>query len=525
MLRAFPNITDSPIAPLSSIGVDGSRPDADPPDPGRVVDLSIDVMSEMDVSDPVQTNKQPLAASRSPPSYKDTLMASTSHSPVTTDIFDDDEVVLLEGDDICPASTSLSDALQQLAPIEPVVPSMTESFGPWMMVKRRQCRTYRKDSSHQPGFVPPVVQESRFNPIFEEEPPVAPILPPATSTTVISLPASVPIEPVDSVTFDALSEEVVPSTHKGLIQAAATTKGKEPLPAVGPSSKPSSLSNRSGSTLSSACFALFPRLPLKFNRSKHTAIVISENANPNVPRDASIPIIFPPSEPPGGVQNVHVLSKSNAIVSSAEGVTSHAHATSVTIDSSVVGCGHLKFLTALKQYLRDYKPDIIGIVEPRTSRSHADSVIGAFGFPFSHRIEAAGFSGGLWLYWRDTIVVDILLQHFQFMHCRLTCKKTCSSSLVTLVYASPSASRCKIIWPHLRDLASTINGPWMLMGDFNATVDVLEWKGGAGSTRPSRDFQSFIFYCGLRDLGYQGPDYTWSRGSTHARLDRMLCNH
>ncbi|KAK8564731.1 hypothetical protein V6N12_058314 [Hibiscus sabdariffa] len=480
MLRAFPNITDSPIAPLSSIGVDGSRPDADPPDPGRVVDLSIDVMSEMDVSDPVQTNKQPLAASRSPPSYKDTLMASTSHSPVTTDIFDDDEVVLLEGDvtrsdvdglisiqfsdrphpfrlmdiendyflasfwsrldydkaiiggpwvifghylvvepwtvdfssqpypsrvmawirlsglpitlyqrsiitvigecigsvikldyetaccrwgrfarmaisfglrkllvsklfingrlqDICPASTSLSDALQQLAPIEPVVPSMTESFGPWMMVKRRQCRTYRKDSSHQPGFVPPVVQESRFNPIFEEEPPVAPILPPATSTTVISLPASVPIEPVDSVTFDALSEEVVPSTHKGLIQAAATTKGKEPLPAVGPSSKPSSLSNRSGSTLSSACFALFPRLPLKFNRSKHTAIVISENANPNVPRDASIPIIFPPSEPPGGVQNVHVLSKSNAIVSSAEGVTSHAHATSVTIDSSVVG--------------------------------------------------------------------------------------------------------------------------------------------------------------------------------------------
>ncbi|KAK8619657.1 hypothetical protein V6N13_135939 [Hibiscus sabdariffa] len=27
------------------------------------------------------------------------------------------------------------------------------------------------------------------------------------------------------------------------------------------------------------------------------------------------------------------------------------------------------------------------------------------------------------------------------------------------------------------------------------------------------------------DLGYQGPDYTWSQGSTHSRLDRMLCNH
>ncbi|KAK8648928.1 hypothetical protein V6N13_129670 [Hibiscus sabdariffa] len=27
------------------------------------------------------------------------------------------------------------------------------------------------------------------------------------------------------------------------------------------------------------------------------------------------------------------------------------------------------------------------------------------------------------------------------------------------------------------------------------------------------------------DLGYQGLDFTWSQGSTHACLDRMLCNH
>ncbi|KAK8578075.1 hypothetical protein V6N13_046932 [Hibiscus sabdariffa] len=34
-----------------------------------------------------------------------------------------------------------------------------------------------------------------------------------------------------------------------------------------------------------------------------------------------------------------------------------------------------------------------------------------------------------------------------------------------------------------------------------------------------------FFYCGLRDLGYQGPDFTLSQGSTHACLDHMLCNH
>ncbi|KAK8556080.1 hypothetical protein V6N13_070149 [Hibiscus sabdariffa] len=63
------------------------------------------------------------------------------------------------------------------------------------------------------------------------------------------------------------------------------------------------------------------------------------------------------------------------------------------------------------------------------------------------------------------------------------------------------------------------------MGDFNATLDASERKGGADAVRPSRDFQSFLFDCGLRDMGYQGPDFTWSRGATLARLDWMLCNN
>ncbi|KAK8658040.1 hypothetical protein V6N13_036255 [Hibiscus sabdariffa] len=187
-------------------------------------------------------------------------------------------------------------------------------------------------------------------------------------------------------------------------------------------------------------------------------------------------------------------------------------------------CGHPKFIKAVKQYIRDYKPSLVGIVEPRISGARADSVIAALGFRYSHRIEAAGFSGGLWLCWQDSIRIDVLVHHFQFMHCRVTCLSTGSFSLVTLVYANPSVPKRKALWPHLRSLASSIREPWLLMGDFNATLEASECKGGADVVRPSRDFQSFLFDCGLRDLGYQGPDFTWSRGATLARLDRMLCN-
>ncbi|KAK8640354.1 hypothetical protein V6N13_008110 [Hibiscus sabdariffa] len=59
--------------------------------------------------------------------------------------------------------------------------------------------------------------------------------------------------------------------------------------------------------------------------------------------------------------------------------------------------------------------------------------------------------------------------------------------LVTLVYASPSSSRRKSLWPHLHNLATSISHPWLLMGDFNSTLDTSERKGRASSTRPSHD--------------------------------------
>ncbi|KAK8585316.1 hypothetical protein V6N13_076190 [Hibiscus sabdariffa] len=153
------------------------------------------------------------------------------------------------------------------------------------------------------------------------------------------------------------------------------------------------------------------------------------------------------------------------------------------------GCGHPKFLTAARQYIRDHKPTILGLVEPRISGARADLVISALGFPRSYRVEASG-----------------------------------SVYMLSLVYASPSVSRRKVLWPHLRSLAASVNCPWVLMGDFNATIAASERKGGAGSVRASRDFQSFIFDSSLRDMGFKGPEFTWSRGFTFARLDRFLCN-
>ncbi|KAE8705900.1 hypothetical protein F3Y22_tig00110415pilonHSYRG00138 [Hibiscus syriacus] len=56
-------------------------------------------------------------------------------------------------------------------------------------------------------------------------------------------------------------------------------------------------------------------------------------------------------------------------------------------------------------------------------------------------------------------------------------------------------------------------------------VEAMHVCGNASSSRPSLDFQNLLFNFGLRDMGFQGPRYTWSLGLVSARLDRVICNN
>ncbi|XP_039025206.1 uncharacterized protein LOC120158440 [Hibiscus syriacus] len=167
-----------------------------------------------------------------------------------------------------------------------------------------------------------------------------------------------------------------------------------------------------------------------------------------------------------------------------------------------LGCGHPHFLTVFRQYLCDFKPNLVTILEPLISGGRANAFIAATGFDRSHCIEAVGFSGGIWLCWRRKIHVDILLNHFQFIHCRIsiTCGKF--STLATIIYASPNATKRKQLWPHLRSLVGNITSPWIMFGDFNPTFTASDRMNATISTRPCKHFQDFVYDFSIRDMGF-----------------------
>lgn len=61
------------------------------------------------------------------------------------------------------------------------------------------------------------------------------------------------------------------------------------------------------------------------------------------------------------------------------------------------GAASRAFLRALKDFVKTNKPDVIALLEPRIFGDQADKVCSSTRFDNWVRVEAVGFSGGIWV--------------------------------------------------------------------------------------------------------------------------------
>lgn len=105
-----------------------------------------------------------------------------------------------------------------------------------------------------------------------------------------------------------------------------------------------------------------------------------------------------------------------------------------------------------------------------------------------------------------------------------------SFALLTFIYGSPVRDRRRFLWNNLINISSSVNIPWLLCGDFNDVMCAAE-KWGVRDVCKSRidEFNHCISSCGLLDLGYSGPKFTWVNKRSDGNLvmehlDRFLGN-
>jgi hypothetical protein len=119
-------------------------------------------------------------------------------------------------------------------------------------------------------------------------------------------------------------------------------------------------------------------------------------------------------------------------------------------------------------------------------------------------IDSEGMSGGLALYWNESIQVDVeevtsryidvLVQASDGPRWRLTC-----------VYGEPRVEHRQLMWDNIMALRSRHDLPWLVVGDFNECMWSFEhFFASPRNEAQMAAFRDTLEVCNLVDLGFSG---------------------
>ena len=144
------------------------------------------------------------------------------------------------------------------------------------------------------------------------------------------------------------------------------------------------------------------------------------------------------------------------------------------------GSGAKSLPGLIRDMVHKYDISLISLLETRVNGERAVQRIKKMGFKASVRVDSEGFSGGIWVMW-DPERVDVYIHSFskQLIHCYVETLDGSYKAFTTFVYASPRQIERKNLWRDLGNIATSMDKPWCVMGDFNSYLySDDKWGGG-----------------------------------------------
>ncbi|XP_021768668.1 uncharacterized protein LOC110732977 [Chenopodium quinoa] len=198
---------------------------------------------------------------------------------------------------------------------------------------------------------------------------------------------------------------------------------------------------------------------------------------------------------------------------------------------NVQGAGSRNFITVLKDLVRIHQPNVLTLVETHMGGEQAVMIASILGYGYDghSRVDALGFSGGIWVYWKSNRVnVSPSLKHNQHITMEIS-RVGAMPWYFSAIYASPNPMKKKELWEELKNISMSHDKPWLIAGDFNDTRFPSERNKSCHETNRRSLFNNWVEDMDLLEVEFSGASHTWARGKSletrqSARLDRALCN-
>ncbi|XP_016196133.1 uncharacterized protein LOC107637210 [Arachis ipaensis] len=189
------------------------------------------------------------------------------------------------------------------------------------------------------------------------------------------------------------------------------------------------------------------------------------------------------------------------------------------------GLGGVGKLSMVKELRKKQKLNMLGLVESKMQAVTKFDVARIWGSDAVRWefVGSEGTSGGLLLMWDDLL--------FRMNNCYKGERWLCVEGILLknefccafcLVYGAHNRIEKLAVWEELSFIAGLCQVPICYMGDFNEVLQVEERKGQDRLTASAEDFKSWVQDMQLVDLPLTDRKYTWFRGRSCSRIDRVL---
>ena len=189
------------------------------------------------------------------------------------------------------------------------------------------------------------------------------------------------------------------------------------------------------------------------------------------------------------------------------------------------------FHMVLTNLINTHSPSIVIVTKTKVGGERAKEITNRLPFDRALNADTIGYSGGIWVLWNlDEVEVTQLAKTKQEIHVEVKARSSNLSWVLSSIYASPILEERKLLWKNLSTIALLHRLPWLMMRDFNELLSCNDKLGGNPlNPRRVQMFKECLDSCGIVDLGFHGPKFTWvyKREVGHfiqERLDRGFAN-
>lgn len=187
----------------------------------------------------------------------------------------------------------------------------------------------------------------------------------------------------------------------------------------------------------------------------------------------------------------------------------------------------------VRDLIRENNVGICGMLETHVAKRNVDSVFNKMfrNWSWISNSEMCNKGCRIVLGW-DVNLFEVMMMFTtdQVIHCLVTTKTSRTHFFCSFVYAENGHVPRRQLWHSLQVFSILVGeAPWLVLGDFNATLKVDEIAGGViGNSYAMEEFRECVFKIEVMDLHFTGMRFTWS-GSPQGigvvkKLDRALVN-